>query len=84
MMTKRAIMFGALLLLSAAGASAQMGNPAGAPGEHPVLTACKGDIQRFCSNVPVGEGRVKNCMKAHLPELSEQCKEALFQAWLRD
>ena len=83
-MTKRAIMFGALLLLGAAGAGAQMGNPAGAPGEHPVLTACKGDIQRFCSNVPVGEGRVKNCMKAHLPELSEQCKEALFQAWLRD
>ena len=81
MMTKRAIMFGALLLLSAAGAGAQMGNP---PGEHPVLTACKGDIKRFCGNVPVGEGRVKDCMKAHLPELSEPCKEALFQAWLRD
>jgi hypothetical protein len=50
----------------------------------PVLMACKGDIKRFCSNVPVGEGRVKACMKQHLPELSEQCKEALFQAWLRD
>jgi hypothetical protein len=69
---------GALWVLSTATAQAQ------APSEHPVLTACKGDIKRFCSNVPVGEGRVKQCMKAHLPELSEPCKEALFQAWLRD
>ena len=80
----RIVFIAALLVLGAARAQAQMPNPAGAPGEHPVLTACKGDIQRFCSNVPVGEGRVKNCMKAHLPELSEPCKEALFQAWLRD
>jgi hypothetical protein len=55
-----------------------------APQENPVLTACKGDIKRFCSNVPVGNGRIKACMKSHLPELSEQCKETLFQAWLRD
>ncbi|MBX3028317.1 cysteine rich repeat-containing protein [bacterium] len=71
-----------LLILSAGGAMAQM--PGGNSGEHPVLTACKGDIKRFCSNVPVGDGRVKACMKQHLPELSEQCKEALFQAWLKD
>ena len=59
--------------------------PAGQPApENPVLTACKGDIARFCSNVPVGNGRVKACMKSHLPELSEQCKETLFQAWLHD
>lgn len=71
-----------LLMVFAGGAMAQM--PPANPGEHPVLTACKGDIKRFCSNVPVGDGRVKACMKQHLPELSEQCKEALFQAWLRD
>ena len=73
----------AAVVLGAVAAQAQM-PPPGPPGEHPVLTACKGEIKRFCSNVEVGEGRVKNCMKAHLPELSEQCKEALFQAWLRD
>ena len=53
-------------------------------GAHPVLDACKPDIARFCSQVPPGEGRIKACMKEHLPELSEPCKEALFQAWLRD
>ena len=52
--------------------------------ENPVLTACKSDIARFCSNVPVGNGRVRACMKSHLPQLSEQCKETLFQTWLRD
>jgi hypothetical protein len=75
---KRIAFLGALWVLGATGVQAQV------PPEHPVLTACKGDIKRFCGNVPVGEGRVKECMKAHLPELSEQCKEALFQAWLRD
>jgi hypothetical protein len=49
-----------------------------------VMTACKSDISQFCSNVPVGDGRVKQCMKSHLSQLSEQCKEAMFQAWLKD
>ncbi|MFN8642243.1 MAG: cysteine rich repeat-containing protein [Candidatus Binatia bacterium] len=52
--------------------------------DNPVLTACKDDIARFCSNVPAGDGRVKACMKSHLSQLSEQCKETIFQAWLRD
>lgn len=64
------------------GAPAPM--PAAGSGESPALAACKADIQQFCSNVPVGDGRIKQCMKSHLSELSEQCKEALFQAWLRD
>ena len=50
----------------------------------PALIACKSDIARFCSNVQVGDGRVKACMKSHLSQLSEPCKEALFQAWLKD
>jgi hypothetical protein len=41
------------------------------------------DIARFCSQVPPGHGRIKACMKEHLPELSEPCKEGLFQAWLK-
>ena len=49
---------------------------------HPALKACKPDLARFCSQVPPGGGRIKACMKEHLPELSEPCKEALFQAWL--
>ena len=73
------VIIGAVLLLSASSAVAQQMRP----GARAVLQACKPDIERFCSQVPPGQGRVKACMKEHLPELSEPCKEGLFQAWLR-
>jgi hypothetical protein len=73
---KTLLLVGILVACSAAVVNAQQG-------EHPALKACKPDIARFCSKVPPGEGRIKQCMKAHLHELSEPCKEALFQAWLR-
>jgi len=69
----------AILLLSASGAMAQKVSPAA----RAVLGACKPDIAHFCSQVPPGLGRIKACMKEHLPELSEPCKEAMFQAWLK-
>jgi hypothetical protein len=69
---------GLVLLLSTAGAMAQM-----RPGARAVLQACKPDIARFCSQVPPGQGRIKACMKEHIQELSEPCKEGLFQAWLK-
>ena len=78
MLTKRYVIIGTIFLLSTSGAVAQM-----RPGTRAVLQACKPDIARFCSQVPPGQGRIKACMKEHLPELSEPCKEGLFQAWLR-
>jgi hypothetical protein len=33
--------------------------------------------------VPPGQGRIEACMKEYLPELSEPCKEGLFQPWLK-
>ena len=78
MSTTKFVIFAAILLLSATGAMAQMRQGAMA-----VAEACKPDIRQFCSNVPPGGGRIKACMKAHLQELSEPCKEGLFQAWLR-
>jgi len=75
-MAKRLVVLGVFLALTASGVMAQK------PNGHPALNACKPDIARFCSNVPPGGGRIKECMKAHLQELSEPCKEALFQAWL--
>ena len=68
----------AILLISASGAMAQM-----RPGALAAARACRPDIRQFCSDVPPGQGRIKACMKAHIAELSEPCKEALFQAWLR-
>jgi Cysteine rich repeat len=72
------VIVGAVLLFSASAAMAQM-----RPGMRAVLQACKPDIARFCSQVPPGQGRIKACMKEHIQELSDPCKEGLFQAWLR-
>ena len=77
MLSKRVLVTAAILLLSTSGAMAQMGQ-----GGRAVLRACKPDIARFCSQVQPGQGRIKACMKEHLQELSDPCKEALFQAWL--
>lgn len=77
-LTKKTLAAAAILLLPTSGAMAQMGQ-----GARVVLKACKPDIARFCSQVPPGQGRIKACMKEHVHELSEPCKEALFQAWLK-
>ena len=78
MSTPKVLVTAVILLLFTSGAMAQM-----RPGARAVLQACTPDIARFCSQVPPGQGRIKACMKEHLPELSEPCKEGLFQAWLK-
>ena len=78
MLNRRLMIVSAILLLSASGAMAQI-----RPEARAVLQACKPDIARFCSQVPPGQGRIKACMKEHVHELSEPCKEGLFQAWLK-
>jgi hypothetical protein len=77
-MLNRVLTICAILLVSASGAMAQM-----RPGAMAAARACRPDIRQFCGDVPPGQGRIKACMKAHIAELSEPCKEALFQAWLR-
>jgi cysteine rich repeat protein len=79
-MKQKILVVGAVLLLSTSGAMAQQQMGAGA---RVVLQACKPDIAHFCSQVPPGQGRIKACMKEHVHELSEPCKEALFQSWLK-
>jgi hypothetical protein len=78
MLKVKVVAAGVILLLSSSSAMAQM-----RPGARAVLQACKPDIARFCSQVPPGQGRIKACMKEHIHELSEPCKEGLFQAWLK-
>ncbi len=77
-MLKYFLTAGAILLLSISGAMAQM-----SPGERAAARACRPDVARLCGNVSAGQGRVKACMKEHLRDLSDPCKEALFQGWLR-
>jgi Cysteine rich repeat len=42
--------------------------------------ACGPDYRAFCSGVPVGGGRVIECLRANGPSLSRQCRSALGSA----
>lgn len=36
--------------------------------------ACKPDVERFCSGVAAGGGRIMECLQQHSGELSDACK----------
>jgi hypothetical protein len=38
---------------------------------------CKADLQKFCSDVQPGQGRMIDCLKAHVPDLSPNCQTKL-------
>ena len=42
--------------------------------------ACKADVKQFCADVKPGGGRIETCMKTHLSEVSDPCKDALSTA----
>ena len=42
-----------------------------------VQAACHGDVQRFCTGVQPGGGRIGQCLKAHARELSPGCVDAV-------
>jgi len=41
---------------------------------------CVGDVQKFCSNVKEGHGRIIHCLRSHQSELSSQCQSAMVNA----
>ncbi|MDR3674030.1 MAG: cysteine rich repeat-containing protein [Acidobacteriota bacterium] len=43
-------------------------------------TACAADVQKLCSNVPTGGGRIIACLKQHKDEVSDRCKQAIASA----
>jgi len=38
--------------------------------------ACQPDVDKFCSGVAQGGGRIMQCLKQHESELSDACKAA--------
>jgi hypothetical protein len=42
-----------------------------------VATECRRELDTYCANVEVGEGRVAQCLKDHASELSPGCDQAL-------
>lgn len=79
-MSKQVLIVWSILLLSISGAMAQQMSR----GAMEAARACRPDIARLCGNVAAGQGRVKACMKEHMRDLSDPCKEALFQTWLHE
>lgn len=45
-----------------------------------VLTGCKTELEKYCSNVTPGEGRVLACLYAYEDKLSGRCEYALYDA----
>ncbi|MFA5975232.1 MAG: cysteine rich repeat-containing protein [Elusimicrobiota bacterium] len=42
-----------------------------------VKKVCQADVQKFCSDVKPGEGRIVHCLKAHAPDLSAACRKEM-------
>ena len=51
-----------------------------APSRLQIAEACAADIDRLCAGVPPGEGRIKDCMKAQVSQLSASCFDTLMAA----
>jgi len=42
--------------------------------------ACAADVQKLCSDVPQGGGRIIACLKQHKEQVSDRCKQAIASA----
>ena len=45
-----------------------------------LLSACRSDMQRFCSDVSPGQGHVAHCLSEHRNDLSATCTDQLRKA----
>jgi hypothetical protein len=45
-------------------------------------TQCKDDLQKFCANVQLGQGRALACLNKNAKDVSQTCKDALKQTGL--
>ena len=45
-----------------------------------VREACHDDVERLCKDVKPGDGRLRECLRAHKDELSAGCQTAIREA----
>ena len=64
----------AVLLLGIAGVNAEQGLV------ETVANGCKMEIEKYCSQVTPGQGRILACLYAHEDKLSAKCEYALYDA----
>ena len=48
-----------------------------------VVNECKDDLQKLCSGVPAGQGRLLNCLEKNDSQVSGRCKQALKDTGLK-
>ena len=42
-----------------------------------VANECDNDLEKFCSNVAPGDGRLKECIDKNIAKVSNRCKSAM-------
>ena len=47
------------------------------------VNECKDDLQKFCSEVPAGQGRLLNCIEKNDSQVSGRCKQAIKDVGLK-
>jgi hypothetical protein len=62
------------LAVTAVVAATSVAGAAETPTRDAMLKACRGDLARFCATVAPGGGRIRDCMTAHLAELTPACR----------
>ena len=67
--------FSALVLLGTQATGTE--DSAKSKGATPAREACQADVQKLCSGINPGEGRILRCLKKHQDSVSDKCKEAL-------
>jgi hypothetical protein len=63
-MMKIILMIGAILMLWSANATAR---------ERVVGGKCRDDLQRLCPDIAPGDNRLRECMRAHIRDVSQPC-----------
>lgn len=48
-----------------------------ATGKH--WTACQAEIQKFCSSIEKGKGKLRACLTEHTADLSDGCKTSMAE-----
>lgn len=48
-----------------------------------VVNECGDDLEKHCSSIPVGEGRLLNCLEKNEKQVSGRCNQALKEVGLK-
>jgi hypothetical protein len=77
----RATLLATRILLAVSAPAAAQTPPQMTPEQRQAIgTACRSDIQKLCSGIQPGGGRIAACMREKMSEASPPCREAMAKA----